>query len=178
MFEFYDGVAEELQSRVLGADRNRVHAAVGGYLARREGSAQDFLAAEAEAGGAAMIDPLSKAFGRLKTRGAAEWRPNRRWVLAAGTGRQHGLSDLVGKIAQGVGKRLALDGYSLLVGEWPGVDYLVAQSYVSTLRNLGVPVQGHLKQHTAVYSVPDFPARSYGASRWTATDANTTTRTR
>ena len=70
MFEFYEGVDARLQTYIVGVDRNRVRAAVSEYLAARAGGPRDFLAAEALAGGEALIDPLAKAFGKLKTRRA------------------------------------------------------------------------------------------------------------
>jgi hypothetical protein len=161
MFQFHEGVDTQLQSYVVGPDRNRVQAAVSGYLARRAGGPRDFLAAEALVGGQALIDPLSKAFGKLKSRDTGGYLPNRQWIMVVGTGLKEGLPQIAGDIAKRLGRRLAMDGYNALVGEWPGVDYLFARAYVGTLRSLQVPPRGHVKQFVERGWTPDFPGEDY-----------------
>lgn len=56
----------------------------------------------------------------------------RRRVLVAGTG-QRDLPEEVWRIGQSLGRALADAGYFLVCGGWPGVDYLVAQSFTESL---------------------------------------------
>ena len=74
-----------------------------------------------------------------------------KWVLIAGTGiiESHELPVEVAWATTEVSRSLALGGYSLITGDWPGVDELAAQTYAAELRPLGVPVSQHLKQIVA-----------------------------
>ena len=88
-----------------------------------------------------------------------------RWILVAGTGRQQGLNGPTALLAGAFGKALAEQGFGLVVGGWPGVDYLVAQGFARALEGTGRALSDYLiqvvaEQRPAVYpahaSYPDF----------------------
>lgn len=56
-----------------------------------------------------------------------------RWVLVAGTGRQAGLPETEALLAEALGAALAEQHFGLVVGGWPGVDYLVARGFERAL---------------------------------------------
>jgi hypothetical protein len=179
MFEFYPGVDTQLRSYIIDRDRNLVLGAVSEYLAQREGGPRDFIAGNADGTGDVLVDPLSKAFGKIASQhSGGQWIPKGRWIHVVGSGLRDGLPQIVKDLASGIGNRLALEGYDLMIGEWPGVDYLTAQSYAETLSRLGIPVRGHLRQFVQTRWQADFPADRYGAqqitrdgSEWYGADA-------
>jgi hypothetical protein len=57
-----------------------------------------------------------------------------RWVLIAGTGKSIGLSNIEEKLAEELGCLLAERGYGLVVGGWPGVDYVAASAYANAVK--------------------------------------------
>jgi hypothetical protein len=77
----------------------------------------------------------------------------RHWVLVAGTG-IYNLPSAVFELSKNLGRRLAVAGYGLIVGGWPGVDHVVASTFIDALPETGrgrapqdylrqVVVQGH-----------------------------------
>lgn len=83
-----------------------------------------------------------------------------RWVLVAGTGRQQGLSNAVLQLARALGGALAEQGYGLVVGGWPGVDYLVAQGYAQALEAKKLPLADYLMQVVADSRPGVYPAQA------------------
>ena len=67
----------------------------------------------------------------------------KRRVIVAGTG-SYDLPENVIYVARAVGRMLAVEGYDAVDGGWQGVDYLMAESYASTLDQAGIPVDDHL----------------------------------
>jgi predicted Rossmann-fold nucleotide-binding protein/tetratricopeptide (TPR) repeat protein len=65
------------------------------------------------------------------------WQWSGKWVAVAGTG-SGALSHPVEQVCRLLGEGLARGGDGLIGGGWPGVDAVVAESYVATLRSLGV----------------------------------------
>jgi predicted Ser/Thr protein kinase len=81
----------------------------------------------------------------------------RHWVLVAGTGHTN-LAAVQVEAARSVGHMLATAGFGLVTGGWPGVDYVVAASFVQTLGDQ--PDRSALNWITQVVpcrSVPDYP---------------------
>ena len=82
-----------------------------------------------------------------------------KFILVAGSGTgqipesQYWLSDELGK-------GLAREGYGLVVGGWPGVDYLVTRSFVETLTNENAKVESRLIQVVMKGQQPHFQAKS------------------
>lgn len=81
-----------------------------------------------------------------------------RWILVAGTGTRFGLRDPLPLLAYTVGKKLAENGYGLIVGGWPGVDYLVASGFQHGLRlnDSSLALGDYLIQVIADGKYPDF----------------------
>lgn len=82
-----------------------------------------------------------------------------RWVLVAGTGRQHELPRAVALLAAAFGRALAEQGFGL-VGGWPGVDYLVAQGYAQALAAQKLPLADYLIQVVADSRPGVYPAQA------------------
>ncbi len=61
------------------------------------------------------------------------WKFLEKWVWILGSA--YDLSDIEIKTAKAVGKFIAEQGYGLVTGGWPGVDYLAAEAYYDTLRS-------------------------------------------
>lgn len=57
----------------------------------------------------------------------------RAWVLVAGTGDKSKLSAKLTRTCKALGEGLALGGYGLVTGAWPGVDQAVIRSFVDEL---------------------------------------------
>ncbi|MDE3745108.1 toll/interleukin-1 receptor domain-containing protein [Methylobacterium radiotolerans] len=55
-----------------------------------------------------------------------------KWLLAAGTGVEHGLPIQNVWLARALGAAIAARGHGLVVGGWHGVDYLVSQEFART----------------------------------------------
>ncbi|MBO3273147.1 hypothetical protein [Hymenobacter defluvii] len=66
--------------------------------------------------------------------------------MVAGTGRQKALPTPVALLAEAVGRELAKQGYGLVVGGWPGVDYLAARGFAQVLAAQGLPLADYLIQ--------------------------------
>jgi predicted Rossmann-fold nucleotide-binding protein len=82
----------------------------------------------------------------------------RRSVLVAGTGHTN-LSTVSVEAAQAVGRVLAEAGYGLVTGGWPGVDYVVAASFVQALADRpGRATPNWLTQVVPRGSAPDYPS--------------------
>jgi tetratricopeptide (TPR) repeat protein len=81
-------------------------------------------------------------------------RFNGRSVLVAGTG-THRLSESEQLVSEALGRALARAGFGLVCGGWPGVDHLVARSYVATTQSLD-GTNGYLVQIVKPGEVPDF----------------------
>jgi hypothetical protein len=81
-----------------------------------------------------------------------------RWVMVAGTGRQVGLSEKVRWFDEAIGYRLGFDGFGLVVGGWPGVDYVVAANFARGLAEgaPNVPRASRLLQVIRAGTYPDF----------------------
>lgn len=83
-----------------------------------------------------------------------------RWVLVAGTGRQQGLAGAVSLLAEAFGRALAQQGFGLVVGGWPGVDYLVAQGFAQVLEAKKRPLADYLIQVVAANQPAVYPANA------------------
>lgn len=83
-----------------------------------------------------------------------------RWVLVAGMGRQQGLPHAVLLLAEALGRALAEQGFGLVVGGWPGVDYLVAQGYAQALAAKKLPLADYLIQVVADSRPAVYPAQA------------------
>ena len=83
-----------------------------------------------------------------------------RWVLVAGTGRQQGLGEAVALLATAFGQALAEQGFGLVVGGWPGVDYLVAQGFARALEGTGRALSDYLIQVVAEQRPTVYPAHA------------------
>jgi len=80
----------------------------------------------------------------------------RGWVRVAGTGRRQGLPNAVLWTAEALGRALGRDGYGVVTGGWPGVDYIVCDAFHSELRRQRRPLSGYLIQVVAKSRQPDF----------------------
>lgn len=83
-----------------------------------------------------------------------------RWVLVAGTGRQQGLPPAVQRLALALGRALAEQGFGLVVGGWPGVDYLVAEGFAQALAARRRPLADYLLQVVADQRPAGYPAQA------------------
>jgi hypothetical protein len=78
-------------------------------------------------------------------------------VLVTGTGKRDGLTDAELWASEAVGRAFARAGYGLIVGGWPGVDYVVAEEYEESL-GAGATAAGEmLTQVIASGQTPDYP---------------------
>jgi len=80
----------------------------------------------------------------------------RKRVLVVGTGWQTGLLPEVYLTASAIGAALARQGYVLVCGGWPGVDYLVAEAFIKTLTSAGGEHPGRLVQMVEESRAPDY----------------------
>jgi hypothetical protein len=62
------------------------------------------------------------------------WQFLGKWIWVAGTGFR--LSEEEVRTAKAVGKFIAEQGYGLITGGWPGVDFLVSEAYYNTLESI------------------------------------------
>lgn len=62
------------------------------------------------------------------------WQFLNKWIWVAGTG--FDLTEEEVRTAKAVGQFIAEQGYGLITGGWPGVDYLVAEAYYNTLESI------------------------------------------
>ncbi|OQP51892.1 caspase family protein [Niastella populi] len=62
------------------------------------------------------------------------WQFLNKWIWVAGTG--FDLTEEEVRTAKAVGQFLAEQGYGLITGGWPGVDYLAAEAYYNTLESI------------------------------------------
>lgn len=83
-----------------------------------------------------------------------------RWILVAGTGRQQGLSAPEALLAEAFGRGLAEQGFGLVVGGWPGVDYLVARGFAQGLAASRCPLADYLLQVVAEQRPAVYPAHA------------------
>ncbi|WPB77153.1 SAV_2336 N-terminal domain-related protein [Archangium violaceum] len=67
---------------------------------------------------------------------ATSWQWSGKWIVVAGTGSDQ-LPEQLEQVCRVLGEGLAREGHGLVGGGWPGVDAVVAQAYVATLRSLG-----------------------------------------
>ena len=72
-----------------------------------------------------------------------------RWILVTGTGKLKGLTDAEETLAEELGRLLAVHGYGLVVGGWPGVDHVVARAYSNVAKLRGFPLADGLIQVVA-----------------------------
>jgi predicted Rossmann-fold nucleotide-binding protein len=79
------------------------------------------------------------------------------WVLVAGTGRQSGLPASVSLLAGELGRSLAENSYGLVVGGWPGVDYMTSRAYAEVLQQRGLALSDNLIQVVAAHRPVVFP---------------------
>lgn len=103
-----------------------------------------------------------------------------RWVLVAGTGRQSGLPERQARLASQLGRSLSDRNFGLVVGGWPGVDYLAAKAFAERLAARRVSLSDYLiqvvgEERPAIYPAaaryPDFAGGhvitvSTGAREW------------
>src|SRR4051812_30957970 len=77
---------------------------------------------------------------------APDFALSRRWILVAGTGLRIGTPETDLLVAKAVGEHLAKCRYGLVVGGWPGVDYVVADSFLSHLSSHSLDPADYLIQ--------------------------------
>jgi TIR domain len=84
--------------------------------------------------------------------------PALRWVMVAGTGRAFGPQENECWCAKAIGYRLGREGFGLVSGGWPGVDYIVASAFARGLQDgaPGVPLSSRLLQVIPADTYPDF----------------------
>jgi hypothetical protein len=90
---------------------------------------------------------------RLET--ATAYHP-RAWILVAGSGNRSGLSSEVIYSSEAIGKMLAREGYGLVTGGWPGVDYLTASSFAEAVQKFDRHLEDFLLQVVPARGEPDF----------------------
>ncbi|APR86276.1 Hypothetical protein A7982_11625 [Minicystis rosea] len=96
------------------------------------------------------LEPMQAVAARKKE----GWpRFNGRRVLVVGTGTE-GLRGELQWMSQALGAALARAGFGLVGGGWPGVDRVVAESYVTTAREID-STDGHL-EHVRTAGSPSF----------------------
>ncbi len=78
-----------------------------------------------------------------------------RWIRVAGVGK-FDLPPEVYWSSLSIGRALACEGYGLVLGGWPGVDYVVADAFDKELRNRGRPLSVYLKQVLPKGAQPQF----------------------
>jgi hypothetical protein len=69
-----------------------------------------------------------------------------RWILTAGTGRSEGLPMQIATLAEELGRLLAEHGYGLVIGGWPGVDYLVAKGFAEVTASKSLALADYMIQ--------------------------------
>jgi TIR domain-containing protein len=77
---------------------------------------------------------------------ASDFALARRWILVAGTGLEDGTPETDRLVAKAVGVELAKHRYGLVVGGWPGVDYLVTESFLNELSSHSLDPRDYLIQ--------------------------------
>jgi hypothetical protein len=84
--------------------------------------------------------------------------PALRWVMVAGTGRAFGPQESKCWCANAIGYRLGREGFGLVSGGWPGVDYIVASAFARGLQDgaPSVPLASRLLQVIPAETYPDF----------------------
>ncbi|WP_428663069.1 toll/interleukin-1 receptor domain-containing protein [Runella sp.] len=83
-----------------------------------------------------------------------------RWILLVGTGRQYDLPAQVAGLAKEFGRALAEEGYGLVIGGWPGVDYLAAESFNEGIKKTKKSLSDYLLQVIADKRPAVFPANA------------------
>lgn len=94
----------------------------------------------------------------LRLRSGRIWTPTfrpSRWVLVAGVGRRQ-IPERAALVARRVGRRLAEDGYGMVVGGWEGVDYVAAEAFAEVMRQRRMPLSSALKQIVPPNMEPHF----------------------
>ena len=83
-----------------------------------------------------------------------------RWILVTGTGRQSGLGTELTILAFELGRLLAKKGYGLVVGGWPGVDFMVAQGFAEVMKGNNLPLSDYMIQVIAEKRPVVYPANA------------------
>jgi hypothetical protein len=83
------------------------------------------------------------------------WQFLHKWIWVAGSGFE--LTEEEVRTAKAVGQFIAEQGYGLVTGGWPGVDYLVAEAYYNTLESItAVENKEYLIQYVETGHEADF----------------------